>query len=332
MWQLALSASVISCVVTFYIVPLLLKIARKIGAIDAPDGHIKTHTQATPYLGGLAVYIGFITALALTFPFVNNFFLFLVGCTLLLFVGLIDDLTPLSPLQKIVGQSVAVICFLKAGFYLKEGFFHHLWGIPISFLWILTVINAFNLVDVMDGLTTTVTFYATLFFMIYAYNSGSSTVFLLLACFLGTLPAFFWYNKPQARIYLGDSGALFIGGFMGALPFLLEWRLFSHIGFIAPVLILAIPLIELTSLIIIRSYLHIPFYRGSPHHFSLYLKRKKWSVVQVLLFISCISMLFGGIALGVAFGQISLGKLGFLLSISLIVWYMFIFSTFYAQK
>lgn len=331
MWQLALCASVISGTVTFYVIPFLLKIARKIGAIDTPDGRIKTHAQATPYLGGLGVYIGFITALALTFPFANNFFLFLVGCTLLLFVGLIDDLTPFTPLQKFGGQLVAGICFLKAGIYLKEGLFHHFWGMPISLLWMLTVINAFNLIDVMDGLTTTVTFFSTVFFMIYAYYSGSFAVFLLLACFLGTLPAFFWYNKPQARIYLGDSGALFIGGFMGALPFLLEWRLFSPLGWTVPVFLLSIPLFELFSLIVIRSYLGIPFYRGSPHHFALYLKKKGWPVSRILLFVCCVSIVVGSMGLSVAFGIYSSLILSILLLLSFIVWIAFIFASIRAR-
>lgn len=304
MWQSAFLAIGISGLVTFYVIPLLLKVAVKIGAIDTPDGRIKVHTQATPYLGGLGVYIGFITALALTFPFVNNFFLLLVGCTLLLFLGLIDDLTPLSPLQKILGQSVAVVCFLKAGFYLKEGLFHHIWGIPVSFFWMLAVINAFNLIDVMDGLTITITFFATISFMTYAYLSGSPIVFLLLACFLGTLPAFFWYNKPRARLYLGDSGALFIGGFMATIPFLLEWRLYSPVGVLAPFLILAIPLLEVGSLIVIRSYLHIPFYLGSPHHFCLYLKNKNWSVYQVLLFTACVAISLSCMALFVALYEV----------------------------
>lgn len=330
-WQLALLGIGVSGAVTFYTIPLLLKVAVRIGAIDTPDGKIKVHSQATPYLGGLGVYIGFIAALALAFPFANNFFLFLTGCTLLLFLGLIDDLTPLTPLQKIIGQSVSAICFLKAGFYLKEGLFHHVWGIPISFFWMLGVINAFNLVDVMDGLTTTITFIATLFFMAYAYFSGASIVFLFLACFLGTLPAFFWYNRPKARIYLGDSGALFIGGFMAIVPFLLEWRLFSPLGIVAPFLILALPLIEVICLIIIRSYLKIPFYRGSPHHFCLYLKRKGWSVKKILGFTAFMSLLLSAVALGVALGNIN----GLFFSCALLlfasIWVSIIFGSFLSQ-
>lgn len=325
MWYKVALALGVSFLVTHYVIPFLLKIAVRIGAIDNPDGRIKVHKQATPYLGGLGIYIGFISALALTFPFVNNFFLFLVGCTLLLFVGLIDDLTPLTPLQKIIGQSAAAVCFLKAGFYLKEGLFHHIWGIPLSFLWMLTVINAFNLIDVMDGLTTVVTFFITVFFMVYAYFSGAYIVFLFLACFLGTLPAFFLYNKPQARIYLGDSGSLFIGGFMAAIPFLLEWRLYSPLGVIAPFLILSIPLFEISSLILIRSYLRIPFYRGTPHHFCLFLKAKKWSIPTILSFTALCSIGFGLIALGVALGKLSLLTSVLMLLFVFIVWFVAIF-------
>lgn len=304
MVYLLLLAASISFAVTFNIIPLLIKLAYKIGAIDNPDGRIKTHQQATPYLGGLAVYMGFITALAVTFPLNNNILLLLVGCTFLLLVGLIDDLMPLTPFQKLVGQSLAVFCFLKAGFYLKEGLFHHIWGIPLSFLWMLTVINAFNLVDVMDGLSTTIGLCAALSFGLYAYLIGFSSVSLLLACFAGSLIAFFWYNKPRARMYLGDSGALFMGGLLSALPFLLDWRPYCSYGWIAPLIILGVPLAELISLIAIRSYLGIPFYRGSPHHFSIYLRKKDWSVWQVLGFAAGVGLIVGcagtALSLGIA--------------------------------
>src|SRR5579859_1544197 len=157
-----LFSSTISFLITFYFVPLLCTIAQKFGVVDVPDGLIKVHESSIPYLGGVAVYTGFISGLALVFPLENSIFSLLVGSTLLLFIGLIDDLVVLKPYQKFFGQVVAAICFIKGGLYLKEQFFHdHLIiALPISLLWILTITNAMNLVDVMDGLATTIAFTA----------------------------------------------------------------------------------------------------------------------------------------------------------------------------
>ena len=200
----------ISLLITFYLVPIFAAFAAKLGVMDVPDGKIKKHERAVPYLGGVAVYVGFITTLALICPFEDQIFLFLIGITLLLFIGLIDDLLCMKPYQKFLGQLIVAFCFLKSGFYLKECFFlNNIWSIPISLFWILLVINAINLVDVMDGLATTVAICSSVSFFILALFFNQIHVALLLTTFLGSLCAFLWYNKPSAQIYLGDAGSLF---------------------------------------------------------------------------------------------------------------------------
>ena len=275
---------VISFLITLYVVPMLCKVATKLGIIDVPDGNIKRHEKAVPYLGGVAVYIGFIAGLSLVFPFENNIFSLLVGATLLLFVGLIDDLVVLQPRQKFVGQMLAALCFLKGGLFLKEQFFKEYWlvGLPISFLWILVMTNAFNLVDVMDGLATTIAIGTTGTLLLTTVLFNQNQAALLLGPLLGALVAFLRYNRPPAHIYLGDAGALFVGGFLAATPFLFSWSEQNPWGYITPVIILAIPLLEMAGLILIRTYKGIAFYNASPDHFSLYLLRKGWSKWQVL--------------------------------------------------
>lgn len=287
-----LFGALISFLITFYLVPLMCRIAKKHGIMDMPDGQIKLHKEPTPYLGGLAVFIGFLAALAITFPFYNQMMLIIVGLTLLLFIGLIDDLIPLKAYQKFGGQAFGAFCFLKAGFYLKTTFFlSNWWNLVISLFWIATVINAFNLVDVMDGLATLLAICATISFAVVAVASGQQKVLLLLAPFLGALIAFFWYNKPKARIYLGDTGSLVIGGFLSVIPFLFNWSLYGPYGFLTPLIIMAIPLLEVGTLILVRTYKGIPFYNGSPDHFSIYLQQKKWSKTKILWYVALLSPL-----------------------------------------
>ncbi len=282
---------VISFLITIYLVPLIIEVAFKLKILDNPDGNLKKHKNPTPYLGGLAVYIGFITSMALVFPFENSIFLFILGSTLLLFVGLIDDLVPMRPYQKFFGQMVATFCFLKAGLHLKENFFSYLPNVLISFFWILSVINAFNLVDVMDGLATTLAICASFTFLVITVIFQIYGVSIMLAALIGALVGFFIYNKPNAKIYLGDAGSLFIGGILATVPFMIPWGYYNIYGYLSPILILLIPLLEVGTLILVRTYKRIPFYYGSPDHFSIYLQKNGFSKWAVLFYVISISVI-----------------------------------------
>ncbi|MFH0898253.1 MAG: MraY family glycosyltransferase [bacterium] len=317
---------IFSFLLTFYIIPLLIRSACQLDFLDQPDGKIKVHKKPIPYLGGFAVYCGFIAPLCVAYPFVNKALWLLLGVTFLLFLGLIDDLKAFRPGQKFFGQIFAVLCFLKGGFSLKTDFFSSGTNLFLSALWMLSVINAFNLVDVMDGLTSTIAFVAASTFFIIALLLGQYEVSLLLIAFMGAILAFFWYNKPAAKMYLGDSGSMFIGGFLSALPLLLEWSDWSWDAYYAPAIILGIPLLEVFFLVVIRTRLGIPFYKGSPHHFSIYLQNKGWSKYKVLGFVGMMGSILSGLALLFLFQAISFWMLVVAGIIFFSVWCFFIFS------
>ena len=290
---------------SIYIIPILIKTAFRFNVLDTPDNNIKKHEKPTPYLGGFALYIPFITTLAIAYPFENQILWLLLGVTLLLFVGFVDDLKVLGPSQKLFGQIIAVICFLKGGYSLKANFFSDFLNIGFSAFWMLSIINAFNLIDVMDGLATTVSIMAGVSFLIIAFLFKQYALTILLLAFLAPLIVFFFYNKPPAKIYLGDAGALFVGGFFAAIPQLFKWSGQHYLAYYAPVIILAIPLLELFFLVVIRTFKGIPFYRGSPHHFAIYLKRKGWSVKQILIFVCLMSIVLFSVATLFLFNYIS---------------------------
>lgn len=316
---------------TYYLVPLLSRVAHKLGILDNPDGKLKQQRTPVPYLGGVAIYIGFITALALVFPFENNVFLLLIGSTLLLFVGLIDDLVAMKPYQKLFGQIIATFCFLKGGFYLKEIFLSShqaIWSsfwLIISAGWILSIINAFNLVDVMDGLATTLAIAASVSFFAIALLLDMQTLALLLAAFIGALCAFLWFNYPSAKMYLGDAGSLFIGGFLAAIPFMVPWGTYTAYGYYAPIAILAIPLLEVGTLILVRSYKRIPFYQGSPDHFSIYLQHNGWSKPIILGYVVFMSMVLTLAAIVFFFGILTMGYFVVSMLLFACLWYIIIF-------
>ena len=285
-------------------------------------------------MGGVGIYVAFIATLALIYPFANHMFWFLIGCTLLLFIGLIDDFAVLKPHQKFLGQCIAVLCFLKGGFSLRTHFFTDWLTTGISAFWMLSVINAFNLVDVMDGLSTTLALCAAATFFIVSLLLGQYAIGLLLLAFIGSLTAFLWYNKPPARIYLGDAGSMFVGGFLAAMPLLFSWSTLHLQGYIVPAIILGVPLLEITTLVVVRSMKGIPFYKGSPDHFSIYLRNKKWSTERVLIFSAFSSVALSAGALLFLTGGISLISLVLYLFCFGAVWLYFIFSgkSFYGAR
>ena len=310
-----------SLAVTSILVPLFSLIAFKYNIIDQPDGIVKIHKKPTPYLGGLAVYIGFLTTIALIFPLNGPFFLILVGSTLLLFIGLIDDLIVLKPGQKFLAQMLVVFCFIKSGLYVKTHFFTSFLNIFISTLWCLTVINAFNLVDVMDGLAAIIAAGITMSMMIIALYYGHIQLALWLLIFLGAIIAFLRFNYPPATIYLGDSGSLFLGGFLAPIPFLFNWGTYNQYGYLTPVIIYAVPLIEVVTLVVVRSYKKIPFYKPSPDHFCLYLKKNGWALRTILGYIVILSAIQLGIAFLFLNNYISLAMFFGIAGASVSLWY-----------
>lgn len=311
---------VFSFLITFFLVPICSRLAYTLNLIDIPDGKIKKHAKPTPYLGGIAVYVGFLCGICLTLPIENKLFLLFIGTTLLLLIGLIDDLLILKPYQKFFGQIIAALSFLKAGFYLKEHFFHTFLNLIVSFVWILTIINAFNLVDIMDGLASTLAIGALVAFGAIALLTGNMIVLIVIMAFLGSLIAFLWYNKPPAKIYLGDTGSLMIGGFLSVIPFCLDWGIYNRYGFIVPIIILAIPLLEVVSLIIIRMYKKIPFYYASPDHFACYLRANGWTIYSILGYIFSLSLILGCVGICFFFNYLALQEISITACLFLCLW------------
>jgi len=310
---------------TWFLVPIMIAMAHRWNILDAPDGRIKVHKTPTPYLGGVAVYLGFISTLAFFAPLTSSMLSLILGSTVLLFIGLIDDLIPMRPWQKFFGQCFVVICFLRYGVQLKGVFFSTTLNLFISGFWMLTVINAFNLVDIMDGLATTLALFSSLGFLSVALLMQNYLLSLFFTALSAALIGFLLYNRPPAKIYLGDAGSLFIGGILATAPLFFSWSESTIYGYLTPIFILAIPLLEVTSLVIIRSYLGIPFYKGSPHHFALYLQKKGYTKKTILAFVAACASVITTIAILFMQGHISFGLLILLAFLFLIFWMKCIF-------
>jgi len=227
--------------------------ARRLGIMDQPSAR-KQHVVATPLLGGLAIYLAFIVALIL---FGDRFYVkqvagIVLGGALVSFMGLWDDRRGLGPGVKLVGQ------FLAAGVLVitdvRIGVFPWLWlNIAATLLWTVTITNAMNLLDNMDGLSGGIAAIAAVFFLLFAAMSKQYLVGALAAALVGACVGFLRYNLNPARIFMGDTGSLFLGFTLAAVGIKLRFPDNSaFVTWMVPALVLAVPIFDTTLVSISR--------------------------------------------------------------------------------
>jgi UDP-GlcNAc:undecaprenyl-phosphate GlcNAc-1-phosphate transferase len=279
------------------------RLALKLNLLDVPLSDVKTHKTPTPYLGGIAVFIAFtltLVALRFTTHFPTGTLRalrgILAGGGIMLLLGLLDDVLPktFGYRSKFIVQAIAGVILIFYGVKIK--FIHPEWfGIFITLLWCLAIINSFNIIDIMDGLCAGICFIASLalFFIgligeeIYV---NFASIVLAGAC-LGFLP----FNlSKKYKIFLGDAGSLSIGFIVAACSMGTSYTKFNQIGLLAPLLILGVPLFDT----IFVSYQRIkkgrsPFL-GSKDHFALRLGKIGLSKSKVLLlsYLACFILSF----------------------------------------
>ena len=287
----------VAFLLALYLTPLMRKAALQFGIVDKPDGKLKNHHEPVAYLGGLAVYLSFLVSLALILSFDQEMLGILLAGTIIVILGLIDDFGVLSPGVKLCGQSIAVLVLIRSGIYIKLGFLPWYISFPLSYLWLIGITNAFNIIDVMDGLSAGVAFVCSLTIFVVGVLNDSMTIAIMSASLGGCLLGFLRYNFEPAKIYMGDTGSMFIGMMLGALAMIGNYTTHNLIGCIAPVLILGVPIFDTFFVMYIRYLRGMSIISGSPDHFALRLRKWRLSTKQTVVASYLISMLLGGAAL-----------------------------------
>ena len=282
---------------SWYLTPIFQKAALKFGIVDLPDGRLKRQREPVPYLGGLSIYLSFLLTLAFTFRFSQEVLGILLAGTIIIILGLIDDFKALSPRIKFIGQFIAMFVLIKSGIFIKLTFIPYPVSIVLSFLWLLAITNAFNIIDVMDGLSSGIAFFCSLIFFIVAFLNGHVMIATLTIALAGSLAGFLHYNFEPAKIYMGDTGSMFIGLILGALSMIGSYTEKNFLGFIAPVIILGIPLFDTLFVMYIRSLRGMPAIKGSPDHFALRLRKWRLSTRQTVLVSYLASIVLGAASL-----------------------------------
>jgi UDP-GlcNAc:undecaprenyl-phosphate GlcNAc-1-phosphate transferase len=285
-------------VLALSLTPLAIRIAWAIGFLDRPNTVLKTQRQPVAYLGGLAVALAFVGALfsvkAGRMPTLDQgiwpgslhvlrgVYAITLGGFIALGLGLLDDKHALSPRAKFLGQIAGAVVLVLCG--IRVRFITVPWAsIAVTVLWVVTVTNALNFIDIMDGLAASFGLVASLAFLAFALNSGRSNDALAAAALAGACLGFLPYNFQPARIYLGDAGSHFLGFALSAISLNLGYSHQNELAVFSPMAILALPLFDLLLMIVIRTRKGIPPWKGSPDHVPLRLKTLGWSVRRVVL-------------------------------------------------
>jgi UDP-GlcNAc:undecaprenyl-phosphate/decaprenyl-phosphate GlcNAc-1-phosphate transferase len=235
---------------SFFAVPIVRAGALWRGVLDLPAAR-KVHTVTTPLLGGMAVYFAFALTVLFNFNFSRELKGVALGATAVVLVGIVDDLLDLPAWLKLAGQVAAAAIAMWWGVILHlvpNWFPGFVWlNLALTLLWFLTVTNAMQFLDGMDGLATGLGVIGGVFFSITALQTGQRFLMFLSAALVGACLGFLPYNfRPGgARIFLGDGGASFIGFTLAGLAVMGEWAQNGLVGLLTPTLILGVPLFDI---------------------------------------------------------------------------------------
>lgn len=304
----------------FIALPLWRSWCVRIGLVDDP-GHRKIHDTPIPLAGGLAVLTGLlvplmVAAVLLKFDLVGaasstplQFGLskrawelgaIACGAIGMTIIGLLDDKLELRPAQKFTAQLFIAVLVATAGVRITLFVPSLVFSYAITILWLLTVINAFNFMDNMNGLCGGLgAIGAGLFGFVAAFH-GQYLVALLAFLMCGALVGFLPHNFPKARAFLGDSGSHLVGYLLAVIAILPHFHSEKHphpLAVLTPLLVLAVPLGDLAWVVLLRTKAGKPFYIGDTNHLSHRLVRWGMNKTTAVLLIWLLATFIGGCAL-----------------------------------
>lgn len=281
------------------LIPIIKKIAFHVNAIDYPNER-KVHTKPMPRLGGLAIFLAFLAGYILFAQNMKEMLGIFMGGIILLLVGFIDDINPISSKYKLLGQiiSASIVVYYGGillshisafGIYIDFGNFSSV----VTVIFIVALANAINLIDGLDGLSGGISsiYFGTILVIAILTGKMIGLEVMLSSIMLGAILGFLVHNFYPAKIFAGDSGSMFMG-YMIAIVALLGFKNVTLTSLIVPVLILAIPIID-TILAIFRRFLAgKPIGLADKDHIHHQLLKMRFSTRTTVLIIYAVNILF----------------------------------------
>ncbi len=305
------SVFTIALIISYVLTPYAKRLACKLGAIDIPKDSRRVHKKPTPSLGGIAIYISFVitTVIFAVFNkgmnFNSEFKGILIGATLILITGIIDDIKQIPAVYKLAIQVLAALIAVYGGVtidFIKfppastEGglIFLKALRIPMTVFWIIGITNTVNLIDGLDGLAAGVSTIASLSLAAVACNIEQYNVAILLAILAGASLGFLPYNFNPAQIFMGDAGSLVIGYLLATISVEGVIKSATTIAVATPVLALGVPVFDTAFAIVRRLVNKKPIMEADKGHLHHRLLDHGLSQKQTVLILYIISSVLGG--------------------------------------
>jgi len=322
-WLFFCAAS-IAALTALLVTPLVRRLASHVGVVDHP-GERRMHVEPKPRIGGLAVYMGFSFALFAMVGFalrsthfyhdagdIHDLLGMLFGGTLIMIVGLWDDIMQMRPRSKLIAQTVVAGISMLYGFIIP-GFeipftreyvnLSPLVGVPLTLVWYLGMMIAINFLDGLDGLLAGVTAISGLFLFAIAVGHGHLVAALVLAALSGAALGFLPYNFNPAKIILGDTGSLFIGYIFATVSIIITAKVAVTVSLLVPLVALAVPVVDTAAAIVRRTRAGRKITEADRSHFHHVLVfHFGLNVRQAVLLIYAVSLVLGAIAFAISGG------------------------------
>ncbi|QXD16162.1 undecaprenyl/decaprenyl-phosphate alpha-N-acetylglucosaminyl 1-phosphate transferase [Rhodocaloribacter litoris] len=303
------------------------------GWVDVPDGERKLHARPVPSLGGVGIAFGYVVGIALLY-FSEDYLSFRWepvspllwgGALVMLVTGIIDDIRGLSFRHKFAVQVLVAYALICGGYRIDVSGLpfmgddpaqHMLLSIPLTLLWFVGVMNAINLIDGLDGLAAGVSIIAFAYLgLIFSFHGGPAIVLPALVM-VGGLAGFLFYNFNPARIFMGDSGSLFLGFMLAAYSLEGQAHLDPLLSFLTLVAVMGLPLLDAGFAIIRRLLSGRALFAPDNDHIHHRMVRR-WPQRQAVLLLYAVATCFGTIAVFMSVASPTTGFLLFGLALSL---------------
>ena len=295
--------------------PLIRRLCQRYRLLDEPRDPRRVHSKSVPRLGGIAVYLSVLLALS-TLPFVDNLLtqalrsrvpellITLLPASLVLCLGIYDDLRGVNATVKFIALGLIASLFYYMGGRIEVlalPFFGGVYlpstiGFLVTILWLVGIANAFNLIDGMDGLASGAALFSSLVILVVSLAGENQFMIVTSLVLCGSLIGFLRYNFNPASIFLGDSGALFVGFTLAALSVLGTQKATTAVAVITPILAFGLPVVDTGVTMARRLISGRPLFQGDSEHIHHMLLARGWSQRHAVLILYGVCAAFGLLA------------------------------------
>jgi UDP-GlcNAc:undecaprenyl-phosphate/decaprenyl-phosphate GlcNAc-1-phosphate transferase len=306
---------VLAAVLVYLLTPLMGRLAQRAGVVDRPTDARRMHLAAVPLLGGLGIYLAWLISTVLLVDVTPPLWGIVGGATIVVSVGLFDDLYELEPIIKFIGQLLAIgvaiyfdVRITRIGLPFTDVFIHFptVVSVLVTAFWMAAIINMVNFIDGLDGLAAGVCAISALTFSVISLSTGFPTMGIVAAVLAGATFAFLRFNFHPASIFMGDAGSMLLGFTLGAISVQSLMKSTAAVALVLPLLVLAVPFTDLFLIVWRRWRRGVPFYAaGQDHvHHDLVLVHGFSQRKSVLvLYVWC--LLLNGLAIAMQRGSVS---------------------------